>query len=140
MTIQELQTLKTLGTNVVIVVLNNSGYLSIRQTHENFFGTIVGATPESGVEFPDFSKVAEAYGIPAYTISSKSELSTVKNLMDRKGPLLLDIKVDSKQNFRPRMKARLDENGKFIPQFLDDMFPFLDASEVNAVRESAKKL
>jgi acetolactate synthase-1/2/3 large subunit len=140
MNIQELQTLKTLGTNVVIVVLNNSGYLSIRQTHENFFGTIVGATPESGVEFPNFYKVAEAYGIPAYTISSKSELSTVKNLMDRKGPLLLDIKVDPKQNFSPRMKARLDEHGKFIPQFLDDMFPFLDASEVNAVRESAKKL
>jgi len=140
MNIQELQTLKTLGTNVVIVVLNNSGYLSIRQTHENFFGTIVGATPESGVEFPDFSKVAEAYGIPAYTISSKSELSTIKNLMDRKGPLLLDIKVDPKQNFKPRMKARLDENGKFIPQFLDDMFPFLDATEVDEVRKSAKRI
>ena len=140
MNIQELQTLKTLGTNVVIVVLNNSGYLSIRQTHENFFGTIVGATPESGVEFPDFSKVAEAYGIPAYTISSKSELSTVKNLMTKKGPLLLDIKVDPKQNFSPRMKARLDENGKFIPQFLDDMFPFLDAAEVDRVRKSAKRI
>ena len=60
--------------------------------------------------------------------------------MNREGPLLLDIKVDPKQNFSPRMKARLDEHGKFIPQFLDDMFPFLDASEVNAVRESAKKL
>jgi acetolactate synthase-1/2/3 large subunit len=140
MNIQELQTLKTLGTNVVIIVLNNSGYLSIRQTHENFFGTIVGATPESGVEFPNFAKVAEAYGIPSYTISHKSELSTIKNLMNREGPLLLDIKVDPKQNFSPRMKARLDEHGKFIPQFLDDMFPFLDASEVNAVRESAKKL
>lgn len=138
MNIQELQTLKTLGTNVVIVVLNNSGYLSIRQTHENFFGTIVGATPESGVEFPNFAKVAEAYGIPSYTISHKSELSTIKNLMRRKGPLLLDIKVDPKQNFSPRMKARLDDNGKFIPQFLDDMFPFLDPEEVTGVRESAK--
>jgi acetolactate synthase-1/2/3 large subunit len=140
MNIQELQTLKTLGTNVIIIVLNNSGYLSIRQTHENFFGTVVGATPESGVEFPDFAKVAVAYGIPSFTITSKSELSTVKNLMNRKGPMLLDIKVDPKQNFSPRMKARLDENGKFIPQFLDDMFPFLDAEEVANVRESAKKI
>ena len=140
MNIQELQTLKTLGTNVIIIVLNNSGYLSIRQTHENFFGTVVGATPDSGVEFPDFAKVAEAYGIASFTITDKSELSTVKNLMSRQGPMLLDIKVDPKQNFSPRMKARLDEHGKFIPQFLDDMFPFLDASEVNTVRESAKKI
>lgn len=52
MNIQELQTLKTLGLKLVIVLIDNGGYLSIRQTHENFFGRIVGATPASGVDFP----------------------------------------------------------------------------------------
>lgn len=138
MNIQELQTLKTLNTNVILVILNNKGYLSIRQTHENFFGTVIGATPESGVDFPDFVKVAHAYGIPGYTVSSKEQLSVLGNLMKRNGPLVIEVMVDPKQNFSPRMKARLDENGKFIPQFLDDMFPFLDSTEVNSVRESAK--
>jgi hypothetical protein len=62
MNIQELQTLATLGLDVLIVLIDNGGYLSIRQTHENFFGRIVGATPASGVEFPDFARVAAAYG------------------------------------------------------------------------------
>ena len=52
MNIQELQTLKTAGVNVIIIVLNNRGYLSIWQTHENFFGRVIGATPESGWSFP----------------------------------------------------------------------------------------
>ncbi len=45
MNIQELQTLATLGLDVLIVLIDNGGYLSIRQTHENFFGRIVCATP-----------------------------------------------------------------------------------------------
>ena len=40
MNIQELQTLKTTKLNVIIIVLNNAGYLSIWQTHENFFGKV----------------------------------------------------------------------------------------------------
>jgi hypothetical protein len=38
------------------------------------------------------------------------------------------------------MKARLDDNGNFIPQYLDDMFPFLDPQEIKSVRESAKTI
>jgi hypothetical protein len=38
------------------------------------------------------------------------------------------------------MKARLDENGKFIPLFLDDMFPFLGDGEVDRIRNSAKAI
>lgn len=70
MNIQELQTLKTLGANVIVIVLNNRGYLSIWQTHENFFGRVIGATPESGVEFPDFTAVARAYGLRAESVAS----------------------------------------------------------------------
>lgn len=37
MDIQELQTPARTGANVVVFVINNGGYLSIWQTHENFF-------------------------------------------------------------------------------------------------------
>ena len=74
MNIQELQTLATLGLDVLIVLIDNGGYLSIRQTHENFFGRIVGATPESGVEFPDFARVAAAYGLDAISVATPADL------------------------------------------------------------------
>ena len=140
MNIQELQTLKTLNANIVIIILNNSGYLSIWQTHDNFFGRIIGATPESGVEFPDFSEVAKAYGIDAVTISNVSELTTLDEYVCRDGPVLIDLKVDPKQEFSPRIKSRVDTAGAFITPELDDMHPFLPESERDTVRAEARKI
>ena len=138
MNIQELQTLKTTNLNVIIIVLNNAGYLSIWQTHENFFGKVIGATPSSGVDFPDFTAVANAYGIKAKTISNVSELNDLDALLKNDGPLLINIIVDPRQEFAPRIKSRIDENGKFVTPELDDMHPFLDVAELDAIRNSAK--
>jgi acetolactate synthase-1/2/3 large subunit len=138
MNIQELQTLKTRNLNLIIVVLNNAGYLSIWQTHENFFGMVIGATPSSGVDFPDFTAVAKAYGINAKTISNVDELDDLDALLKHEGPLLINIIVDPRQEFVPRIKSRIDENGKFVTPELDDMHPFLDITELDAVRNSAK--
>jgi acetolactate synthase-1/2/3 large subunit len=137
MNIQELQTLKTTGRNVVIVVLNNAGYLSIWQTHENFFGRVIGATPASGVEFPDFEAVAKAYGIKAATIYNEADLTRMDALLQENGPLLLNVVVDPRQEFAPRIKSRVDEYGKFSTPELDDMHPFLPAAELKAVADSA---
>ena len=140
MNIQELQTLKTSGRNVIVVVVNNSGYLSIWQTHENFFGRVVGATPASGVEFPDFCAVARAYGIRAESIRAETQLSRLDELLQLDGPLLIDVVVDPRQEFVPRIKSRVDENGKFVTPELDDMHPFLDPQEVRSVSSSAASL
>ena len=63
---------------IKIFVLNNGGYLSIRSTQNNFFGRLVGESPSSGVSFPDFVKVAEAYGIPSTAGGAGSEMDKVQ--------------------------------------------------------------
>jgi acetolactate synthase-1/2/3 large subunit len=138
MNIQELQTLKTTGRNVIIIVLNNAGYLSIWQTHENFFGRVIGATPASGVEFPDFEAVARAYGLRAATIANESDLPRMDALLQDDGPILLNVVVDPRQEFVPRIKSRVDVNGKFTTPELDDMHPFLSAAKRDAVNHSAQ--
>jgi acetolactate synthase-1/2/3 large subunit len=140
MNIQELQTLKTSGLNIIIIVLNNKGYLSIWQTHENFFGRVIGATPESGVEFPDFVAVAKAYGLTALCISTEEDLERLDASLQRDGPLLIDLHVDPRQEFMPRIKSRVDEQGKFITPELDDMHPFLPENELDAVRTQAQSI
>lgn len=140
MNIQELQTLKTLQANVLVLVLNNAGYLSIWQTHENFFGKVIGATPASGVEFPDFSAVACAYGLTAARIESLDDREILKHWLKQDGPLLIDLRVDPTQGFAPRIKSRVDENGKFVSPALDDMYPFLPQEELEAVRHSAREI
>ena len=137
MNIQELQTLKTTGLDVIIVVLNNKGYLSIWQTHENFFGRVIGATPASGVEFPDFTAVARAYGLRAESIASEADLPRLDALLQGGGPLLIDLHVDPRQEFAPRIKSRVDEHGKFVTPELDDMHPFLGTDELAHARQEA---
>lgn len=140
MNIQELQTLKTLGTKLLVIVLANDGYLSIRQTHENFFGSIVGATPASGVEFPDFAAVARAYGLRAERVAAAADIDRLDAMLAGDGPGLVQIDVDPSQGFEPRIKSRLGADGKFVTPELDDMFPFLPPQEVAAVRAEAAAL
>jgi acetolactate synthase-1/2/3 large subunit len=137
MNIQELQTLRTLAANIVLIVLNNRGYLSIWQTHENFFGRVVGATPESGVEFPDFVAVATAYGIPALSVRGNDDLTHLDEWISRDGPCLIDLHVDPRQEFSPRIKSRVDEQGRFVTPELDDMHPFLEPTELARIRTEA---
>jgi acetolactate synthase-1/2/3 large subunit len=134
MNIQELQTLKTSGLNVIVVVLNNGGYLSIWQTHENFFGRVIGATPATGVEFPNFVAVAQAYGLKSVVIHGEIDLQTLDTWMSEDGPMVIDIRVDPRQPFEPRIKSRVDDDGRFITPELDDMHPFLPEEIRDAVR------
>ena len=113
------------------------GYLSIWQTHENFFGRVIGATPASGVGFPDFAKLAVAYGLSAETILNESDIERFDTLIKQDGPLIIDLHVDPRQEFAPRIKSRVDNDGKFITPELDDMHPFLDESSLREIRQKA---
>jgi len=140
MNVQELQTLRTLQAPVLVIVLANNGYLSIRQTHENFFGSVVGATPASGVEFPDYQRLASAYGLTAIRIARPDDWPLLDQLLTQDGPALVQIDVDPDQPFEPRLKSRMLADGAFATPELDDMFPFLPAEEVAAVRAEAAAL
>lgn len=134
MNIQEFQTLKTTQENVIVIIINNSGYLSIWQTHENFFGRIVGATPASGVEFPNFVDVSRAYGIRSSSIRTEQDLERLDQLLKEDGPMIIDLHVDSHQGFSPRIKSRVNEQGQFMTPELDDMYPFLPHETLEEVR------
>jgi acetolactate synthase-1/2/3 large subunit len=140
MNIQELQTLETSGANVVVVVLANGGYLSIRQTHENFFGSIIGANSDSGVDLPDFSAIAKAYGLKAIHISRFDQFAEFDDALQENGPLLIHVDVDPAQGFEPRIKSRILPDGKFATPELDDMFPFLSPNELSDLRNEAAEL
>lgn len=137
MNVQELQTLKTQQLNVAVVVMANDGYLSIRLSHENFFGRVIGADRASGVDCPDYVALARAYGIEAVDIARPEDLVRLPELIQGHGPLLVQIHVDPTQGFSPKLKSRVDEHGKFLTPELDDMHPFLPPEELAAVRASA---
>ena len=78
MNLQELATVAHNNLNIKIILLNNNGYHSIRQTQRNLFGEpFVGLDANSGVGFPDFSLLAKAFGIQYYRATSEAELMDI---------------------------------------------------------------
>ncbi len=135
MNIQELQTLASMKLNLKILLINNGGYLSIKSTHQNFFGEVFGSDPDSGIDFPNFIKIAKAYGIPSHKISTYKSLNKLDSILNENGPALIELMVDINQEFCPKLKSRMDDNGNFITPELDDMYPFLQRTEIINVSE-----
>ena len=128
--IQELQTIAHHQLPVKIFVLDNGGYLSIRQTQANFFGRLVGESPASGISFPDMTKVAAAYGIAATRLENACDIASIQSMLDAPGPALCRVILDPAQEFEPRMKSRQLADGRMVSPNLEDMFPFLPAEEL----------
>ncbi len=128
---QELQTLVHHGLPVKVFVFNNQGYLSIRTTQTNFFDShFVGEGPKSGVSLPDMVKVATAYGISAFRISTHDEiLPTIKEMLSTAGPALCDVRMQPDQLFSPRVASQRLPDGRMVSKPLEDMYPFLSRDE-----------
>ena len=133
MNVQELQTVVGYNLALKVFVLNNGGYLSIRQTQKGFFeGRSIGEGPESGVTFPNMMRVAEAYGIPAFKIEKAEDLEVIQRELEKPGPTLFDVQLDSSQGFEPRLRSRILPDGKIVTPNLEDMFPFLSPEELSS--------
>lgn len=140
MNIQELQTVVYNNFNLKIVVINNNGYHSIRQTQTNLFKgqPYVGICDGNGVSFPDLSKLAPAYGLKYFStdrISTMDEIS--KEFLNSDGPAILEVFVDETQNFEPKLSSKVLPDGKIVSPPQDDMFPFLGEEIYRTIVEEA---
>ncbi len=127
--IQELQTIVHNQLPVKLFMLNNDGYLSIRQSQRNMFKRLTGEGQGSGVSFPDIVKIAEAYGIPALRMDYQNLDAGIQKVLKSSGPMVCDVLLDSEQPFEPRVSARQLPNGQMVSSNLEDMSPFLDDQE-----------
>jgi len=129
MNLQELQTVAHHRLPLVIFVLNNGGYLSIRTTQSNFFGQLIGEGAESGVSFPDFVKVAEAHGLRAMKIEGENFAAQIAEALRAKGPIVCEVSLDRAQGFEPKLSSKKLPDGKMVTAPLEDMAPFLPRDE-----------
>jgi acetolactate synthase I/II/III large subunit len=130
MNIQEFQTLAHERLPVKVFVLDNGGYSSIRQTQSAFFGRLVGEGPASGVTFPDFAKVAAAYGLPASRITADNVRTELPHALEADGPYVCQVCLDADQPFEPKLSSRVEPDGRIVSPRLEDMAPFLDREEL----------
>ena len=127
MNLQELQTIAGYDMPVKVFLLNNAGYVSIFQTHRNFFnGVEVGGGPKSNVTFPQFERIAAAFGFAYARAESHADLAqAIASTLDTPGPAICEIIVDEHVAFAPKLSAKVHPDGRITSPPLEDLSPFL---------------
>ena len=136
MNLQELQTILTNNLPIKIFLINNSGYHSIRITQTNLFNkNFVGIGPESGdLSFPEFKRIAEAFGYRYYSAYSNAEMkSVVDEVLKLDGPVFTEIFTDTEQVWEPKSSTKRLEDGTLVSPPLEDLAPFLPREELENI-------
>jgi len=127
MNCQDLQTIYQENINVIIVVVNNNGYLAIRHTQKEFLDRrYYGTHPKGGISFPDFSKLANAFKIKYKKIDTlKKSKEIIKKSNKLTGPIILELIVDEDQPALFKQGYKRNNDGTFSPSNLSEMYPFI---------------
>jgi acetolactate synthase-1/2/3 large subunit len=126
MNIQELATLRAQSLPITVVVMNNGGYASIRNTQRNYFDSrFIGTDRESGLLIPDLVAIAQSFGLPAVDVSSEAELEAALEDAPTAGPRLINVHLARDEVLAPKVSALPQKDGSIISMPLEDMSPLL---------------
>ncbi len=127
--LHELAVFHKLQLNIKLFVINNDGYVCIRNTQNNFFkGHLAGTSEDSGVFIPSLQKTAETFQIPFLKVSDLAKLdATLQEALNFAGPVICEIITPRVQEIAPTVSSVRLENGSMKSKPLHDMFPFMTA-------------
>jgi acetolactate synthase-1/2/3 large subunit len=129
--IQNLQELGTVAVNdldLKIFIFANEGYASIRTTQRNYFGgAYVGCDVRTGLGFPNWVKLFDAYGI-AVTELRPGDLESpeFRSILERRGAQAFVVPVDPEQTYFPKISSRITQSGSMLSNPLHLMTPELE--------------
>ncbi len=104
MNAQELATCAQEGIGIKVFIMNN-GYLGMVRQWQELFWDKRYSQVETG-EWPDFVKLAEAYGATGLRFTDKTTLvSDMKEALAIDGPVLVDVRVTREENTYPMIPA-----------------------------------
>jgi len=131
MNIQELEVIRNLKLPIKFFVLNNGGYVSIRNTQSKHFdGRHVASSESSGLSLPDIRKNAYVYDIPYFKISDHDNIhGQIKNFLVIPGPAICEVFLPSTHETAPKTSVYKKEDGSFSARPMEDLAPFLDREE-----------
>jgi acetolactate synthase-1/2/3 large subunit len=104
MNMQELATCAQEGIAIKVFIMNN-GYLGMVRQWQELFWDKRYSQVEMG-QFPDFVKLADAYGATGMRLTDKKTLvDDMKTALETDGPVLVDVRVTREENTYPMIPA-----------------------------------
>ncbi len=131
MNIQEFATLRYYNLPVKLFVYQNNGYMLIRHNQHNYMNDrFLGVGPDSGVQTPDYCKVAAAYGIPSVRISYGDDLNAkIMEVLHIDGPVICEVMLEQFGPLAPRIASKVMPDGSLKAAEFDDLAPFLSEED-----------
>lgn len=128
MNIQEFATMAYYKLPIKLFVYNNNGYMLIRHNQHNYMNDrFLGVGPDSGLQTPDFCKVAQAYGILAVRITAEDDLEQMlEKVLGIEGPVVCEVMIQEFAPIEPRIASRVMPDGSLKAAEFDDLYPFLE--------------
>jgi len=127
---QELAVIKQHKIPAKIFVVNNDGYMSIKQTQMKFFGgRLGGVSASTGVYFADIKKIAEAFELPYIKISNNNELDKLMpEVIHNEEAIIVEFMSQDTLDVLPAQAIKPDgtQGG------LHEMAPFLSLEELTS--------
>jgi len=123
----ELSVIKRNNFNIKIFLINNGGYMSIRNSQKEFFqNNIHGTNYQSGIYIPKIYDIAKFFRIKYYKCITKKNISVnFKKEIKHFRPVIFDCHSMKDQIIIPSIKSKVIK-GKLVAQPLDNMYPYLD--------------
>lgn len=128
MNIQEFATLSYNKIPIKLFVYNNNGYMLIRHNQHNFLkDRFLGVGPDSGLQTPDFVKVAQAYGLKTVRIEKSDDIDKkIDEVLLYDGPAICEVIVQEFAPIMPRISSKVMPDGSLKAADFDDLYPFLE--------------
>ena len=132
MNIQELAVVRQLNLPLKIFVINNGGYLLIRNTQKNYMNDrMFGESVSSGLWFPKLSNIAISYEMNYIGINRYSDIDeSISTALKSTEPIVVEVLTDSNQELVPRIASRRSPDESLVPIDIENMYPFLDEKEL----------
>jgi acetolactate synthase-1/2/3 large subunit len=125
--VHELATMRKNNLNVKLFVMNNEGYVSMRNTQNEYCGgRLIGADSTSGVFIPCLESLAELYNIPFVRCSQEDELAiAIKKVMSIDGPVFCEVITAHNQKIIPTVASIKMLDGRMQSTQIHNMSPLL---------------
>ena len=120
MTMQELATAKMYGIGAIHVVINNGWLGMVRQWQELFHDERFSETNLT-MDLPDYCKLAESFGIPAFRCERPEEVdAAITAALAAGGPAVIEARVDHEEKVYPMVPAGAASADMIDVEWADD--------------------
>jgi len=135
--LQELAVIAKFRIPIVIIIFNNQGYTSIRNTQKNYFNErYCGTGPEAKLGFPNYDKLSQAYKINYLKLKKREDLNRLKKVFQNiNRPIIVDVILEKNETLSPKVSSVVSDTGKIQSLPLEDMSPLLPLNKLREIMQ-----